>query len=217
MNARTRLITLLLWSSLCWVGWCQTESTLQELSRTLQQAQQQGAGLDEARQVLIPRFELLQVQSQQLLSGTGDWEVFFRFFEVTRQQTQGRPLPANLQPSWNRIEALMAQLAQQRGQQLAGPSATGPGDTKQLLAAALQGVLQIEGRLQAKPTSHFNAARRQLGELRNALQRSQNDSASYRSVIQERQRFYLMRSGLELDPKDFWNLDQVLEKLPLNP
>lgn len=217
MSARTHLLILVFWVNLFYVGLCQTESTLQELSRTLQQAQQQSGGLDEARQVLIPRFELLQVQSQQLLSGTGDWDVFFRFFEVTRQQTQGRPLPANLQPSWNRIEVLMAQLAQQRGQQLSGQPAAIPVDTPQLLGAALQGVLQVEGRLQAKPTAHFNAARQQLAELRNALQRSQNQIASYGSVIQERQRFYLMRSGLEMDPKEFWNLDQILEKLPLNP
>lgn len=211
------LLTITLWLCLYLVGFCQTESTLQELSRTLQQAQQQSGGLDEARQVLIPRFELLQVQSQQLLSGTGDWDVFFRFFEVTRQQTQGRPLPANLQPSWNRIEVLMAQLAQQRGQQLSGQSAAGPEDTGQLLRTALQGVIQIEGRLQAKPTAHFNAARQQLAALRNALSRSQSDPASYASVIRERRRFYLIRSGLELDPNDFWSLDQILERLPLNP
>lgn len=184
------------------------EVQLRELGPPLQQAQAA------AGDVLAARFELMNAQAQALLRGQGDWEAFLRFYQVTQQQVAraGALPPAVAQP-WARIQAIMTEIGRQRGRPLPPlgerPVTSSGGES---MGAALAALIELEGELVGPPpgcdVARYQDARKQLAELRRALQKGDGPAA-----IRARRRFYVSRSALQLPAARFWALDQALDRL----
>jgi len=190
---------------------------LQELSQSLAQARHQAAGVNPEQMLLLSRFELLQVQSEQLQRGTGDWETFFRFYQVTQQQASRlAPLPSPLQQNWERIQTLMSQVGQSRGRALAPVGAVRGGLSPDPIQA-LQRVRQLESSLGAMPEGaekgRYQEARAHLTGLRRSLESAARTPTPQilKEIVRYRRLLQVSRSSLQLNPERFWDLDQALD------
>lgn len=204
------------------------EPTLQHLATTLQQALKQSAGLGAERQVFAARLEIMKAQTEQLLAGDGDLDLYFRFYAATQAQAAAGPLPAPLQASWGQVQALMAQLARESNRPVP-PAVNTAGDealTAEKLEHAAQAAANAEAALGPVPPgldrARYEEARQVLSALRNELQRALDElrrgdkrPASYPAVLRQRRRWLVLRSALQLPSSRSLPLDQALERLPL--
>ena len=179
----------------------------------------QAPPLESDRQAIVARLELLTIQADNLARGGGDWNVFFRFYQETQavMATSG-PLPGTLAGNWAQIQDLVSNIARQQGRSIGiVGEAYQPGT--QVLASsgafktALQAAQRLESALGPPPPgadSRYLNAKAQLEALRNHLQNPKNLA----QIIQDRRRFQVIRSALQLSPARFAELDQALDQLP---
>ena len=203
-------------------AWAQ-EPQMGQLGQALNQALQQMPGVPPEDQVLGARFELLQAQRESLLRGQGDWDTFFRFYQVTQQQAvRHSPLPSALVGPWNQIQSLMAEIAPRHGRQApplaspTGPLAARPPSqlSPPQVSQALAALQEIEGNVSGPPpgcdVTRFQQARADLTALRQSLQ-----SGNPSRIVRDRRRVQLSRSALQLPESRFWALDQSLDQIPV--
>lgn len=168
--------------------------------------------------LMLARFELLQVQSEQLQRGRGDWETFFRFYQVTQQQASRlAPFPSHLQQNWDRVQSLMQQVARSRGRELSPvPTARSAGAAPNP-SGALQQVRQLESGLGSMPEAadpgRYQEARAHLTGLRRSLEAAAQAPTpqNLKEVVRYRRLLQLSRSALQLNPARFWELDLALD------
>ncbi|MBT9586430.1 hypothetical protein IV102_24010 [bacterium] len=208
---------MVLW--LCQPGAWAQQPELRQLNQVLQHAAGQSASLDSDRQILIARFALLQNQAEALLQGGGDWEPFFRFYQVTQQQVSRlSPLPPAVAGPWSQIQTLMLEIGRKKGQSLPPLSSiTAEKATTAVLPATLsqaaRALDKIELSLNGPPPgcdlARYQEARDNLAALRQSLQ-----SGKATQIARQRRRFQLSRSALQMPAARFWELDQALDEIP---
>jgi hypothetical protein len=183
----------------------------------LQQATQEATRLSPEGQLLTARFDILRVQADKLLRRQGNWDEFLRFYQTTQlQAARLGPLPAAVQAPWSQIQALMADIARQRGQSI--PPLGGPASQDlpfaEAVKRALTAVQDLEATLPPPPAggdgARYQQARADLGSLRQSLQ-----AGRAAQIVRDRRRLQLSRSALQLPQTRFWTLDQALDLVPV--
>ncbi|MBS2039607.1 hypothetical protein JST97_31765 [bacterium] len=179
----------------------------------------QAPPLDQERQPVIARLELLTVQADQLSKGGGDWNVFFRFYQETQIViSRSGALPGTLASNWTQIQSLVSDIARQQGRSIGIVGlAYSPGQTQAVPNLAVQRAAQLAQQLEASlgpepagADTRYRQARSALSSLRKHLQ----SGKSLEQIVHDRRFFQVVRSALELPQGRFAELDQALDQLP---
>lgn len=193
-----------------------------QLRQLIQTALQQAPPLDADRQPIIARLELLTIQADNLARGGGDWNTFFRFYQETQAViARSGPLPGSLGANWTQIQQAVSDIGRQQGRSLgivgqayvAGDAARISPETLQRALAAIQAIESAVGPPPAE-SARYQQARAQLTALRTHLQSALDHPKSVSQLVQDRRRFQVIRSALQLPPARFFELDQALDLLP---
>lgn len=201
--------------------WAQPQAhpQLSQLRDMIHNTIAQAPPLEQERQPVIARLELLTVQADNLSKGGGDWNVFFRFYQETQVViSRSGALPGTLAANWTQIQALVSDIARQQGRSIGivglaynpGEAALAPNQSLQRAAQLAQ---QLESSLGPEPSgadSRYAQARAALSALRKHLQSGKN----LEQVVHDRRYFQVIRSALQLPPARFWELDQALDQIP---
>lgn len=211
------LRALLLLALTCSV-WAQNPQMVQ-LRDLIRTTLSQAPPLEADRQPIVARLELLTIQADNLARGGGDWNVFFRFYQETQAVVANSgPLPGTLAGNWAQIQDLVSNIARQQGRSIGivgeayrpGTQAVVP---PEVLQRALQAAQNLESSLGPPPPgsdSRYKQAKAQLEALRTHLR----DPVNLAQVVQDRRRFQVLRSALQLAPARFAELDQALDQIP---
>ena len=179
----------------------------------------QAPPLEAERQPVVARLELLTIQADNLARGSGDWNVFFRFYQETQAvMANSGPLPGSLAGNWNQIQDMVSNIARQQGRAIGiVGQAYQPGAQATVSPSVLQNALQAAQRLESSlgppppgSDSRYQQAKAQLEALRTHLQNPKNLA----QIVHDRRRFQVIRSALQLAPARFVELDQALDQLP---
>ena len=131
------------------------------------------------------------------------------------------PLPGSLGANWTQIQQAVSDIGRQQGRSLgivgqayvAGDAARISPETLQRALAAIQAIESAVGPPPAE-SARYQQARAQLTALRTHLQSALDHPKSVGQLVQDRRRFQVIRSALQLPPARFFELDQALDLLP---
>lgn len=200
--------------------WAQPQAQLSQLRDLIRNTISQAPPLEQERQPIIARLELLTVQADNLARGQGDWNNFFRFYQETQTViSRSGALPGTLAGNWTQIQSLVSDIARGQGRSIGIvglayiPGEVAPSLPADVVQRALAAAQQLESSLGPEPAgaeARYRQARSALTALRKHLQTGTNLG----QIVHDRRYFQVVRSALQLAPARFWELDQALDLLP---